>query len=242
MDKPERRLTSNNETKDDLKEDYEVKKKVCSELNECLKKQTEQVGELYATLQESAEPVSPTLYDTLCLSDGQSGDAGIVLVADTTRFDQVSFCQKSLSAECEFRKKEAELEGKRLFIELKEVVNCDSLDELQCLNDYSFDKRELTFVKANFFPILDKDVAGPSEFSCDNLPSKFSDESEYLGTPLLAYDPTEVFDYCDLWWSWWAARSKTNVKLRVANSERLSLGQVEINLHVGEEYMYPTSS
>jgi hypothetical protein len=177
VDKPERRLTSNNETKDDLKEDYEVKKNVCSALNECLKKQTEQVGKLYATLQESAEPVSPTLYDTLCLSDGQSGDAGIVLVADTTRFDQVSFCQKSLSAECEFRKKEAELEGKRLFIELKEVVD---------------------FVKANFFPILDKDVAGPSEFSCDNLPSKFSNESEYLGTPLLAYDPTEVFDYCDL--------------------------------------------
>jgi hypothetical protein len=22
---------------------------------------------------------------------------------------------------------------------------------------------------------------------------------------LLAYDPTEVFDYCGLWWSWWTA-------------------------------------
>jgi hypothetical protein len=201
--KPERRLTSNIETKDDLKKDYEVKKKVCSELNECLKRQTEQVGKLYETLQESEEPVSPTLYDTLCFSDGQSGDAGIVVVADTTRFDQVLFCQKSLSAECEFRKKEAELEGKMLFIELKEVVDCDSLDELPCLNDYSFDKRELTFVKANFFPIMDNDFegvgyGGPDYYTCDDLPFEFSEESEYLGTPLLAYDPTEVFDYCGL--------------------------------------------
>jgi hypothetical protein len=80
----ERRLTSNSETKDDLKEDYEIKKKVCSELNECLKKQTEQVGKLDETLLELEHDVSPTLYDTLCLNDGQSGNAGIVVVADTS--------------------------------------------------------------------------------------------------------------------------------------------------------------
>jgi hypothetical protein len=93
---------------------------------------------------------------------------------------------------------EAELESNMLFIELKDVVDCDSFYGFQCLNDYSFDKRELTFVKENFFPIIDNDDAGLEDFTCANLPSKFSEESEYLGTPLLAYDPTEVFDYCDL--------------------------------------------
>jgi hypothetical protein len=34
----------------------------------------------------------------------------------------------------------------------------------------------------------------------------------------------------------------TNVKHRVVNSQRLCLGQVETNLHVGEESVYPTSS
>jgi hypothetical protein len=133
VDNPEHHFMSNSKTKDDIKEDYGIKKKVCSELNECLEKQTEQVGKLYKTLLELEPDVSPTLYDSLCLNDGQSGNAGIIAVADTTRFDQVGFCQKSLSAECKFHKTEAELESKMLFIELKEIVDCDFLMDFRVL-------------------------------------------------------------------------------------------------------------
>lgn len=201
--KPERRLEDYEETEDDLKEDYEIKKKACSDLNECLKKQTEQVGKLYEYLLESPDPVSPTLYDTLCLDDTENGDGGLYVVADVIRFDQVSFCEKSLSAECEFRKKQAELEGKKLFIELKEVDDfCLNFDEVPCLNDYSFDKREDGFEKENFVQIMDDEYnddeynEGGDVFTCANLPSKYSVASEYLGTPELDYDEDAIVDYC----------------------------------------------
>jgi len=48
---------------------------------------------------------------------------GIFEVAEFQRSDQIAFCKKALSAECELEKYKAVQEGKDLYIELKEVLN-----------------------------------------------------------------------------------------------------------------------